>query len=77
MNQSGNMISSVEEWLKYAPPAKRELHWQEGRSAYELAHSWLGEGQPQTPVALLKLLNGSGLVPADLLLYIGKIEIII
>jgi len=47
----------MQEWLLYASPAKKELHWKEGRSAYELAHSWLGHGQPQMPIALTELLD--------------------
>lgn len=57
MNKSGVNISSIEEWKLNSPPASKVLHWQKGRSAYELAHSWLAGGQPQVPSALTELLD--------------------
>nr|WP_197069705.1 hypothetical protein [Paenibacillus sp. FSL R5-0345] len=57
MSKSGVNISSIEEWKLNAPPAKKELHWKKGRSAYELARSWLEGGQPKTPIALTELLH--------------------
>lgn len=57
MNKSGLNISSIKEWEINSPPANKVLHWQKGKSAYELARSWLGGGQPQMPIALTELLH--------------------
>lgn len=56
-NKSGISISTFEEWELKALPIKKDLHWQKGRSAYELARSWLESGQPQMPIALTELLH--------------------
>ena len=44
IHKSGHEIRSVEEWLKYAPPKKREHQWEDKRSAKELAQAWCGKG---------------------------------
>lgn len=39
-------------------PADRKLkHWQEGRSAFELARTWTANGEPAVPAVLTELLN--------------------
>jgi hypothetical protein len=54
----GKRISSLEDWLRYAPPKKREAHWKPGRSAMESARAWLGEdGRPALPEELAELLD--------------------
>lgn len=35
-NQARQSINSLDEWFQYAPPAKGENHWKDGRSAKEL-----------------------------------------
>jgi hypothetical protein len=40
-NASGQRISSVDEWLKYAPPKKGAFQWKDYRSAKELAKAWI------------------------------------
>lgn len=52
-------ISSMEEWLLYAAPARKELHWKEGRSANELARSFLEGGFPPMLIALTELLHSN------------------
>lgn len=52
------VIRSVEGWLQNAPPKKGEIHWQDRRSAKELAKRWFPqEGDPQVPAELINLLN--------------------
>jgi hypothetical protein len=54
-SRRGKLIQSVEEWGVEARPAKAE-HWQDGRSAKELAKAWIsGSG----PVALAGLFEFS------------------
>jgi len=53
VSRRGKPILSVEEWGVEAKPAKAE-HWQDGRSAKELAKAWIsGRG----PAALISLLD--------------------
>jgi hypothetical protein len=53
-------IHSVENWFKYAPPKEGKKHWQDGRSAKELAKRWLlQKGDPQVPAELIDLLNSN------------------
>ena len=47
--KNGNLISSVEDWLLFAPPKKGEMQWRDGRSAKELAKAFL----PRSGRALL------------------------
>ena len=55
-------ISSVEDWFKFAPPKGKDSHWQDGRSAKELAKAWFPQrGQPQVPSELADLLGGHDL----------------
>jgi hypothetical protein len=51
-SRHGDPLTSVEAWGLFAPPAS-ETHWQEGRSAMELARAWT---QPAGPAALCGLL---------------------
>jgi uncharacterized protein DUF6946 len=54
----GQPISSLKDWLKYAPPKKREEHWKPGRSALELARAWLDDDRGQTvPHEIVELLE--------------------
>lgn len=52
----GNEICSVDDWLRYAPPKRREYHWKDGRSAKELAKAICARGIPSVPTELLNLL---------------------
>ncbi len=54
----GELIASLDDWLRYAPPKKREKHWSPGRSALELARAWLNDGcRPVVPAEILELLE--------------------
>ena len=55
-NQSQQSIRSLEEWFQYAPPAKGDKHWKDGRSAKELAKAWISHNGPMMPVDLSDLL---------------------
>lgn len=54
----GQEIGSLADWLKHAPPKKREKHWKPGRSATELARAWLDDGRgPTVPPDIASLLE--------------------
>jgi hypothetical protein len=57
INKSGHEIGSVEDWFRYAPPKMGERQWKDGRSAKELARSWLRNGTAKPPAELVKLLD--------------------
>jgi uncharacterized protein DUF6946 len=57
IHKSGNEIRSVEDWLRYAPPKKGELQWEDKRSAKELARSWCGKGFACPPEEMRALLE--------------------
>ncbi len=54
-SRHGDEISSVEEWGRLAGPAAAQ-HWKDGRSAKELAKSWIAGDGPQR--FLRELFNG-------------------
>lgn len=56
IEKEGKPILTVQDWLAHAPP-KAKHHWVEGRSAYELAHAWCGNGEPAIPDALRLILE--------------------
>ena len=37
LSKKGKQINSVDDWYKYAPPMKKDIHWKDGKSAKELA----------------------------------------
>ena len=56
VTKDGNLISSVEDWFKYAPPKGKEEQWVDGRSAKECAKAWFPEpGEPRVPAELEQL----------------------
>lgn len=61
---SGSIISTIEDWETYSPPAK-ESQWVNGKSAKELAKAWLKNGACQIP-AELTLLFKSNLILGNL-----------
>lgn len=56
--RNGKAINSLGDWETLAGP-KRDFQWAEGRSAFELAHAWLGSGTPAMPAALHDLLEST------------------
>lgn len=54
---NGQTITTLEEWLQYAPPKKREEHWKDYRSAKENARAWLRTGEPAMPQELAALME--------------------
>lgn len=56
-NRFGMKITNLTDWFQHAPPAKGEAHWVDGRSAKELAKSWVNSGKPKVPRELEWLLN--------------------
>jgi hypothetical protein len=58
LGHAGQPIHSLSDWEKYAiPPARKDKHWQEGRSAFELARLWTANGEPAVPAVMVKLLD--------------------
>src|SRR5688572_9041652 len=55
-DKNGTPISCLTDWETLAPP-KSKTHWVEGRSAYELARAWCGDGPPAVPTELRTLLD--------------------
>ena len=51
-------IETLDEWFLHAPPAKGEKHWVDGRSAKELARSWLNDESRQRLLELLRPVFG-------------------
>jgi hypothetical protein len=75
IHKGGHEIVTMEDWHKWAPPKKKDLHWKDDRSAKELARSWVGSPPPAPPGELRTLLEatfGSGIVFEE-----GKPECII
>jgi len=57
-SQVGEPIRSFSDWEKHAlPPDRRERHWKESRSAFELGRSWTANGEPTVPRELIQLLD--------------------
>ncbi|MBS1828797.1 MAG: hypothetical protein JST93_26075 [Acidobacteria bacterium] len=55
---AGDRIRTFGDWEKYAmPPERKDRHWKEGRSAFELGRCWTASGEPTIPEELTKLLN--------------------
>ncbi|HEY3383474.1 MAG TPA: hypothetical protein VGK32_17030 [Vicinamibacterales bacterium] len=54
--KDGHTIASIEDWHRYAPP-KRNIHWAEGHSAFELARAWCGTGTAAMPDDLRALFD--------------------
>ena len=55
-NDKDEPINSMADWEHLAGP-KREYQWKRGRSAFELAHAWIGTGTPRMPDELRVLLE--------------------
>lgn len=54
----GEEINTLEDWHRYAPPKRPEIHWKRGRSAKESARAWLGDGTSATlPPEIARLLE--------------------
>lgn len=49
MAPTGEPIDSVDDWFAKAPPMLGEAHWQDDRSAKELARAWFRTGGPGVP----------------------------
>ncbi|MEH7119223.1 hypothetical protein V7128_17670 [Neobacillus vireti] len=56
---TGRIISTVEDWGKYSPPALKERQWIDGRSAKELAKLWICNGVCEIPAELTSLLKSN------------------
>lgn len=57
ISKSEHEIHSVEDWFRYAPPKMGERQWKDGRSAKELARSWLRKEFPCPPDEMRLLLE--------------------
>jgi hypothetical protein len=55
--KNGRQISTLKEWREFAPP-KSPKHWSPGRSAMELARSWLAVSSPSLPAGISAVLGG-------------------
>ncbi len=75
IEKAGHAITTLDEWFQHAPPRQGMLQWQEGRSALELARSFLEGGVPAAPRELLDLLASSPLGPVELSVGFAELEI--
>lgn len=55
-NSADDIIRTIDDWREHAPP-KRDIQWQEGRSAWELARAWCHSGTPEIPTEIRELLE--------------------
>jgi hypothetical protein len=60
-NKSGQLITSVDEWWRLAPP-KSQIHWKDNRSAKELAKSWFRDGTLSPPEELTEVLRSNSAI---------------
>jgi|SRR6266850_143899 len=67
IRKSDGTITSVTRWFELAPPKQGAKHWVDGRSAKELAKSFVSTGAAVVPRALQDVLNSN--------VYIGAVEI--
>ena len=56
-SNNGKVITNIDDWFSFSPPAKGAVQWKDGRSAKELAKAWFRTGQPQMPEELVLLLE--------------------
>lgn len=57
-SHAGVPIHSFDDWERYAlPAARRDIHWEQDRSAYELGRIWTAGGEPAVPLQLAQLLE--------------------
>ena len=55
--KNGQLIQSVDDWFRHAPPKGGADHWRDGRSAKEFARAWVESGSVSVPPELLALLS--------------------
>lgn len=55
ITKSGNVLTTLDAWETHAGP-KRSVHWQDGRSAKELARAWLN-AVPEFPAEIRTVLE--------------------
>jgi hypothetical protein len=56
-SDNGKVITCIDDWFSFSPPAKGAIQWKDGRSAKELAKAWFRTGKPQMPDELVLLLE--------------------
>lgn len=65
-SQDGNLIRSVDDWFRFAPPKRGAEQWRDGRSAKELARAWFRCPEASPPAELNQVFEAhralSGLV---------------
>lgn len=57
ITKNGQLIQSVEDWFRYAPPKDGADQWRDGRSAKEFARAWVESGSVSVPDELVALLS--------------------
>lgn len=57
ITKNGQLIQSVEDWFRYAPPKGGADQWRDGRSAKEFARAWVESGSVSVPDELVALLS--------------------
>jgi len=54
--KNGQLIDSVDDWFRHAPPKGGADQWRDGRSAKELTRAWVDSGSVSVPDELSSLL---------------------
>lgn len=57
ITKNGQLIQSVEDWFRCAPPKGGADQWRDGRSAKEFARAWVESGSVSVPDELVALLS--------------------
>jgi hypothetical protein len=57
ISKNGQLIQSVDDWFRYAPPKGGIGQWCDGRSAKEFARAWVESGSVSVPDELVALLS--------------------
>jgi hypothetical protein len=80
ISKNGEIIQSVDDWLRLAHPKRAKLHWQDGRSAKELAKAWFptggGNSVPVIPREFSDLLESSDVL-GEIKLCEGEPEVVV
>src|SRR5688500_11897028 len=58
LSRAGTEICSLDDWATHAAPKGKDAHWEDGKSAKELARAWCQQGAPRPPDEFMALLRG-------------------
>jgi len=59
LSRSGRRIYSLDQWRRFAPPARGDDQWKDQRSAKELARAWFSGFEPAVPEEVVRVFRTS------------------